>query len=130
MQRLVDFELLDLDDAVYFPVPGRYLVSRRLDVTTDTALDILPETVAVSGEVLFEGLPIQDLGAEPEWQVVFTSRDIATVSEHPMQGGLSTWSSAVYPGTWDVAFELLSARAVLNPVLGGRFTPQECAELQ
>ncbi|MFT5456340.1 MAG: hypothetical protein ACI9K2_002825, partial [Myxococcota bacterium] len=97
----LDFELVDLSGPVLFPAKGRYAAARRLSVAGDTALDIFPSSVQLSGEVLYDGLPVQ-VGPEREWQVVLISRDIATVAEYPMDGGPTAFEVTAYPGIWDV----------------------------
>ncbi len=125
----IDFELVDLDGAVLFPAGGRYAAARGLEVLGDVALDIAPTTRPVGGQVLYDGLPIQ-AGPEREWQVVLTSRDIASVAVLPQDGGATEWEVNAYAGVWDVAMELLDDRAVLSPVSDGRFVGEYCADIR
>jgi hypothetical protein len=125
----VDFELLDLNGSVLFPAAGRFVAARDLAVSGLTSLDILPTTVPIGGRVLYDGLPIQT-GPERQWQVVLTSRDFESVGLYSFDGGFTDWELSTYPGIWDVGFELLDVRAVLDPVLPGRpFVGAFCADI-
>ncbi len=101
-------------------VDGPVRIVGRLSVKADTELDVQPTVVPVSGSIAWGGEPIPDTyGADySEWKLIFEDTDTGVRYALSFDGGGATYTTNVYPGTYDVSFEFVYADVVLEQVDG------------
>ncbi len=88
------------------PTDWTRLIS-SLNVTGDTARDWEPATVRLSGDVTFNGATIPDTyNGYEEWTLTLVESNTGLTYTYGMEGGARAYNVQVYPGTYDVYFQL------------------------
>ncbi|MFH1809466.1 MAG: hypothetical protein ABIJ09_12025, partial [Pseudomonadota bacterium] len=87
-------------------VSGAVRVASHEAVNTPTTLDVNPTLVTLSGQVHWDGSSIEDVHGPSyaEWRLSFVEVDSGYTYTREFDGGSTTYSMKIYPGTYDVDF--------------------------
>lgn len=114
-------EILDLG-AAPGSIGGAHLVARDVVIDQGAHLDVALETHGVSGSIAWDGLVIPKAPTGSAWRLRFARVDgrgdeSATLTS---AGGVGTYNTRLYPGTWDVYLRLEQQGLVVDQVGGER----------
>ena len=102
------------DAQVDRPVNGRVTVDGALAITGPTTLDIDVAPVQLSGAISYDGEPIRSFESGFSLKTIDST---GTTQSHSFEGVTDAWELFVWPGTYDLIFELGNAM-VTNEVSG------------